>query len=156
MVKLVKMSPEEFDAFKTTSKESYKLDKMKASDLTEEEAEQIANDDFSRFLPNGYMSRDNFLFTLVSSQEIPVGYLWYVVTGAENNRKAFIADILIYEEFRGKGFGKATMLLLEEHVREQGLDSIGLHVFGFNQKAIRLYKSLDYQITDLVMAKNLK
>lgn len=90
------------------------------------------------------------------TQENPIGYLWYVIRGADNNKKAFIADILIYEEQRGKGLGKKAMLLLEEHVREQGLDSIGLHVFGFNQRATSLYKALDYQVTDLVMMKKLK
>lgn len=48
------------------------------------------------------------------------------------------------------------MLMLEEHVKNEGLESIGLHVFGFNQRAIELYKSLDYQITDLVMVKKIK
>lgn len=156
MIKFVEMTEEEFQKFEASSKENYKKDKIKANDLTEQEAEKIANDDFARFLPHGYTSKDNFLFTVIDSRENPVGYLWYVIRGAEDNRKAFIADILIYENYRGRGFGKKAMLLLEDHVKEQGLDSIGLHVFGFNERATSLYKSLDYQITDLVMVKKLK
>lgn len=156
MIKFVEMTEEEFQKFEASSKENYKKDKIKANDLTEQEAEKIANDDFARLLPDGYTSKDNFLFTIIDSLENPVGYLWYVIRGAEDNRKAFIADILIYEDYRGRGFGKKAMLLLEDHVKEQGLDSIGLHVFGFNERATSLYKSLDYQITDLVMVKKLK
>ena len=155
MIKFQQMTLEEFDKFKTISKENYKKSKIKANNLSAHEAEKIANDDFSRYLPNGYHSKDSFLYTLVTSKNEPVGYLWYVVRGNKKNRKAFIADILIYEKYRGKGLGKAAMLMLEEHVKNEGLESIGLHVFGFNQRAIDLYKSLDYEVTDLVMEKKL-
>jgi ribosomal protein S18 acetylase RimI-like enzyme len=155
MLELIKMTKEEFDKFLMTSKANYRQDKIRANSLSDEDAEKIANDDFDRFLPAGYLSKDNFLNMILDSGKNPVGYLWYLIRGAENNKKAFIADILIYKEYRGKGFGRETMLLLEERVKEQGLSSIGLHVFGFNETATKLYNSLNYQVTDLVMEKKL-
>lgn len=148
------MTKRDFETFIKISKSEYKKDKMRANGFTEEEANKIVAEDFERFLPNGFESEDNFFFKVLKN-ETQIGYLWYLIRGASNNRKAFIADILIYEEFRGKGFGKKTMLLLEEEVKRQDLKHIGLHVFGYNEKAIKLYQSLNYQTTDLVMEKEI-
>jgi ribosomal protein S18 acetylase RimI-like enzyme len=155
MLNLRKMSLEEFEKFEITSKQSYKQDKIRANGFTEVEAQKVADEGFLRLLPKGYNSEDTFLFMVENSENKAIGHLWYLVQGAENNRKAFIADILIFEEFQGKGLGKETMLLLEVEAKKQKLKSIGLHVFAFNERAIGLYKSLNYQITDLVMEKAL-
>jgi len=56
---------------------------------------------------------------------------------------------------RGKGYGKQTMLLIEEKARELGLKSIGLHVFGVNTVARNLYEGLGYEISSLNMQKQL-
>lgn len=150
------MSHDEFNEYKPQSLERYKIDKMRANSLTAEEAQKIAEDDFNRVLPNELQSKDNFLYTLLGEDETKVGVVWYCVRGAQNNRKAFIADIFIDEKERGHGYGKAAMLAVESQAREQGLRGIGLHVFGFNERAIGLYKSLGYETTDLVMEKELK
>jgi ribosomal protein S18 acetylase RimI-like enzyme len=155
MLKLRKMTETEFKAFAAQSQRLYIQNKMRANGLTQREAEEIAAADFARILPHGFLSKNNYLFTLVDSAEHDVGYTWYCVRGAENNRKAFICDIYVRESFRGRGFGRQAMTRIEEHAKAQGLKHIGLHVFGFNEVAISLYKSLGYQTTDLVMEKTL-
>jgi len=149
------MSEQEFDAFAIESKNRYINDKIKANGFTLEEAERVAEADFSRILPDGFQSIDNFLFTLINKDSHDVGYLWYCIRGASDNKKAFIADIMVREKFRGKGYGRKAMTLLESDVRSRGLKSIGLHVFGFNNVATKLYLSMGYQVTDLVMEKSL-
>ena len=149
------MTASEFGSFSTQSKTNYVNEKMKANGISEAEAQAVADADFARILPDGFHSKDNFLFTLVNENLADVGYLWYCIRGSPNNRKAFIADILVRENFRGKSYGRAAMLLLETHVSSQGLKHIGLHVFGFNDIAQKLYLSMGYQITDLVMEKSL-
>jgi ribosomal protein S18 acetylase RimI-like enzyme len=57
------------------------------------------------------------------------------------------------EKYRGRGYGKQAMLLIEEKARELGLKSIGLHVFGVNQAARNLYEAVGYEITSLNMKK---
>jgi hypothetical protein len=47
------------------------------------------------------------------------------------------------------------MLLLEEQVRALGLDQIALNVFGGNEVARSLYRSLDYAETAVWMRKRL-
>ena len=70
-------------------------------------------------------------------------------------RSGFIFDIFIEEKFRGKGYGKQAMLLIEEKARELKLKSIGLHVFASNRAARNLYESLGYQVSSLNMTKEL-
>jgi ribosomal protein S18 acetylase RimI-like enzyme len=93
--------------------------------------------------------------TSTSESAARVGFIWFCVRGAENNRKAFVADVIIEENFRGQGLGRQMMLALETEVRKLGLNHIGLHVFAFNTPAVNLYKSLGFEITDLSMEKKL-
>ena len=154
-MKLNPMSEQEYASWSERSRKSYADDKMKANSLTREEADKIAADDFKRLLPDGQVSKDNFLFTAHDETKNVLGYIWFTIRGAENNRKAFICDVVIEDLYRGQGYGTQIMELVEIEVRKQGLKRIGLHVFGFNETAINLYKKLGYLTTDLVMEKTL-
>lgn len=154
-MRLAAMTETDFNNWAARSKANYAKDKMRANSLTEAEANEMAETDFLRLLPDGLSSNDNFLFTMKSDDESVVGYLWFAAKGAQNNRKAFIFDIVVEAQHRGKGYGRRAMLLAEEEARKLGLVEIGLHVFGFNRPAINLYESLGYKTTDLVMAKKI-
>lgn len=153
-MQLVKMTSTDFDLWLARRKKAYALDKEKANKLTPKEAWDIAERDFASLLPEGLNSKDSFLYVM-KDRETSVGYLWFCIRGAEDNRKAFLYDIIVEEEHRGKKFGKKAMLLLEDEVKKLGLSEIGLHVFGYNETAIQLYRSLGYGVTDLVMSKTI-
>jgi ribosomal protein S18 acetylase RimI-like enzyme len=155
-MKLQNMSAAEYDFWSQRSRSSYAADKIKANGFTLEEAEKIAANDFNRLLPDGFSSKDNFLLALKDDSAEIHGFIWFCLRGAENNRKAYLCDIVIEENSRGRGFGRIAMQLLEKEVKKLGLKHIGLHVFGFNKVAIGLYESLGYEITDLVMEKSIK
>lgn len=154
-LKLVKMTPEDFDYWLARNKRDYAADKMRANRLTQEEADAIAERDTKRLLPDGLESVDNYLFTAVDEEQNKVGYMWFGARGPEDNRKAYLYDIVVEDAHQGKGCGRGIMNLLEEEVRGLGISEIGLHVFGFNTTAINLYQSLGYETTDLMMAKRL-
>ena len=71
------------------------------------------------------------------------------------SKSGFIYDVFIEERFRGKGYGKSLMLLLEEKARELGLKSLALHVFGSNHVARKPYESIGYEVTNVNMSKTL-
>jgi ribosomal protein S18 acetylase RimI-like enzyme len=148
------ISQTEYEFWKERSIHEYKLENMRANGLTEAEAEEKALGDFQRYLPNGMQSPDQYIFTMRDTQEL-IGYLWFCERGAPTNRKAYLLDIVIEEVYRGKGYGKKAMLLLEEKVKSLGLKHIGLHVFGHNHRAHELYKKLGYATTNIVMEKTL-
>lgn len=154
-MKISRMSDEEYLGWAPASRAAYAADKMRASGLTKAEAEKVAEEDFKRILPDGRDSQDNFLYTARNDEQTVVGFLWFCVRGANDNRRAFVCDILVKEPFRGRGYGKLLMLHAEKEASDLGLKRIGLHVFGFNETAIGLYQSLGYQTTDLVMEKTL-
>jgi Acetyltransferase (GNAT) family len=56
----------------------------------------------------------------------------------------WIYDVHIDEAERGRGYGKAAMVYAEEEARRRGLNRVGLMVFGGNEVARNLYRSLGY------------
>lgn len=154
-MKLVSMSQTDYDVWYPRCRKQYILDKMRANGLTEKEAEDTADKDFERLIPEGLATKDNYFFSMKMDDGTVVGYAWFIVQGSSANRKAFICDIVVEEEFRGKGFGRKAMTDLETEAKKLGLVEMGLHVFAFNHTAIGLYRSLGYQATDLVMSKRI-
>jgi ribosomal protein S18 acetylase RimI-like enzyme len=70
--------------------------------------------------------------------------------------EAYVFDVEILPEARGRGLGRATMLAAEEAARDQRADVVRLNVFGHNVPAIRLYESLGYSAASISMAKPLR
>jgi RimJ/RimL family protein N-acetyltransferase len=64
------------------------------------------------------------------------------------NRSASLARILVGPpELRGQGIGaQIVRLLLQEGFDELGLHRLALHVFTFNQPAIRCYKKVGFRV----------
>lgn len=150
MPKIRPMTETEFESWKVISKKNYAADKMRANNLTLEEAIAISEKSFNEHLSQGLKTPNHYLYVLENDQKI-LGHFWVRILKS----KAFIFDVGIKEEFQGKGFGREIMKLGEEKAKELGATSIGLHVFGFNDRAIKLYQSLNYQTTDLAMEKKL-
>ena len=67
----------------------------------------------------------------------------------------FIWDIWVEPERRGEGLGTAALQALEELARSQGVQKVGLHVFGWNVGARRLYARMGFVETDVSMEKRL-
>jgi GNAT superfamily N-acetyltransferase len=58
-------------------------------------------------------------------------------------------------EARGRGYGRAALEALHAWAREHGFERVGLHVFGSNEVARRLYLRTGYVETDVMMEKRL-
>lgn len=70
--------------------------------------------------------------------------------------RAFLYEIYIEERFRGKGLGRRAMELLEAEVRDEGLPGIDLNVWGGNDPARSLYRSLGFSERSVFMSKELE
>ena len=84
----------------------------------------------------------------------PVGTLWIGEAGGATG-EWWVWTVEIEESLRGRGLGRATMLLAEAEARLHGATRLGLNVFGPNRVARRLYESLGYEVTALQMSKSL-
>ena len=56
-----------------------------------------------------------------------------------------LRDIEIKKEFRGKGYGRESMNILELKIKEMNIFTIGLHVFWHNEIACSLYNKIGYK-----------
>jgi ribosomal protein S18 acetylase RimI-like enzyme len=65
----------------------------------------------------------------------------------------WVWSVALDEEHRGRGLGRAAMLLAEDEARRRGATEIGLNVFGFNDVALGLYRSLGYESVSVQMRK---
>ncbi|MGH2464711.1 MAG: GNAT family N-acetyltransferase [Candidatus Limnocylindrales bacterium] len=106
-------------------------------------------------LPDGQLTADHQFMSIVNEDGLTVGALWFAPDRGDAHRAIFIWDIVIGEEFRGRGYGRAALTALEPVVRALGYDEISLHVFGDNDVARSLYRSAGYVETNVSMVKRL-
>jgi ribosomal protein S18 acetylase RimI-like enzyme len=108
-------------------------------------------------LPDGLLTASQYLFSLRDEAlGTPVGSLWFGRREEGGEPTAFVFRIVIFEAFRRQGYGTQAMLALEEKVRQVGLSTISLHVFGHNHTARAMYEKLGYATTNVMMRKMLK
>jgi ribosomal protein S18 acetylase RimI-like enzyme len=150
------MTQDDFDEWKTRSIRDYADEKVKAGNWKLEEAPHLAEQTFASILPQGFSTKDHHFFSIrnASSGE-KVGIVWYAVNREGKRPFAYLWDFLIFEQYRRRGYASETLRLLEEKVREQGLDTISLHVFGHNHAAKQLYEKSGYLTTNIQMSKKI-
>lgn len=154
-VKLELMSTEDYKHFLEISIVDYAASHVKAGNWKEEESIEKSTNEFNQLLPHGIETPNQYLYTIVDVEKDSIlGYLWVNIS-EKSKEKAFIYQILIFEEFRGKGYGKQSLNALEEEMKKHNVTEIGLHVFGHNPTAIELYKKVGYDVTSLRMAKKI-
>ncbi len=154
MIKLTPMTQSEFDAFVEMSIPDYAAENVKAGYWSEDEALERSRKEFNQLLPQGLQSENHHLFTVYDG-ETAVGLIWLRANLDRPLKSGFIFQLWVDEKFRGKGYGRKTMQLIEEKARELGLQKLALHVFAYNSVARSLYESLGYESTSLNMAKSL-
>jgi ribosomal protein S18 acetylase RimI-like enzyme len=151
-VELKPISPEEYSSWSKSAQATYALEKEK-SGLTKQAAEEEAEKAFRTMLSDGPNTPDNFVYSVVEIASAKVvGTLWWQ---KREKNTAWVCDIILNEDARGKGYGRETMLLCQEAVKAQGIPTLGLHVFGHNEIAQNLYRSLGFSPTNIVMSKKL-
>ncbi|WP_330350322.1 GNAT family N-acetyltransferase [Streptomyces sp. NBC_00582] len=119
-----------------------------------EPARAKAHGDYARSLPQG-PATENTRISVLEHEGTPVGDLWLAFPGTLPGDKAFVYNVEVYEERRGRGHGRSLMLLAEAQTLAAGRRVLGLNVFAGNTPAERLYESLGYVTVGYSMYKNL-
>lgn len=70
----------------------------------------------------------------------------YVVAGVDKDGSGHIISIAVDPEYRGRGFGKSLMKLIESRLLKDGINKFKLEVSVSNYVAIRMYELLGYKI----------
>jgi ribosomal protein S18 acetylase RimI-like enzyme len=81
--------------------------------------------------------------------------MWLGKREQQGRRFFWVWDVFVAEEHRGRGVGRQAMELAEQEARRQGLSRIELNVFGGNDAARSLYRSVGYEEVAIQMGKEL-
>lgn len=139
------MAQSEYDAWYPHLVEGYGQSFVDAGLLSPEEARVRAEEQTAALLTEGLATPGHELVTLADHGE-PVGEIW-LRHGLEPG-VSFVFDVEVNDGQRGKGYGKALMIAGEAASLAAGSSRLGLHVFGHNTVARRLYEKIGYQIID--------
>lgn len=151
-ITLVLMEPSEFDEYKAVLIRDYARENIEAGYWDESDALERSRKSVEALLPEGVNTPNHYIYT-VRDESLRVGVIWMRATLDSPIKLGFIFDITLDENQRGKGYGRQTMLLIEDKARELGLSQMGLHVFAKNSVAQGLYEKLGYEIKSLNMTK---
>ena len=145
---------DEYPAWREEEIADYARDIAENGDTPPAAARRKAHDDLERVLPDGLATPGHAIYVLEQDGST-VGRLWLAERVMDNRRALFIYDIHVDPAWRGRGLGRAAMLLAEDEARTRGITRIELNVFGGNSVARRLYLSLGYVERAVLMAKDL-
>jgi diamine N-acetyltransferase len=83
---------------------------------------------------------------LILDEEIPVGYivLCFGYSLEWLGRDAFIDELYLREEYRGRGWGRRTMEFFEEVARMDGIRTLHLEVVQKNTAALEVYRRMGF------------
>lgn len=143
-VTVLPMTPERFTSFAAASEAAFADDLVASGRYSPEDAAVESHRQMVQELPDGIASAGQELF-VAEVDGVEVGVLWLGMRTRGGRPHAFVLDIEVGAEHRRRGYGRAMMLAAEREAVRLGAESIGLHVFGFNAAAIRLYESLGYR-----------
>ena len=153
-VRLRPITDEEFPAFVAESKAGYAHDIEVHGGQTRDAAQEKAEADFPAVLPLGLATPGHYIFVVEAGGE-SVGRLWLAERQLGGRRVLYVYDVSIDPGQQGRGYGRAAMRLAEDEARGLGIDRIELNVFGGNDVARGLYRSLGYVETSAQMGKDL-
>lgn len=154
--RLEPITEEVYEAWYSASVKEYAAAHARTGQMSPEEAEAMARREHGELLPDGPRSPNQYLYQIADSDSgTVVGIIWFAKRG-DGAPQAFVYALEVFPDHRRRGYARAAMLALEDEVRRLGLARVGLHVFGDNVPAIRLYESLGYATTNVLMKKDLE
>lgn len=154
MIELVPIAEDEYEDWLRQSAADYAANMVQVGNWPVSDAPRLMDQKVARMLPEGLASKDEYIFS-IKDQALGknVGVLWLSIMRDGPKPWAYLSDIMIYEEFRRKGYGEQAMHALEERARSLGLFKVDLHVFGHNHAAQALYEKMGYTVTSIIMFK---
>jgi len=148
-LRLRELTPEEITEVSAQIEWSYAEGMERYAGFARETARRKAAQDVPQILSKG----DSVLYAL-EHDGARVGHLWLGERELQTGRVLWIWDIFVDTEHRGRGLGKEAMGLVENEARTRGLARVELNVFGGNEVARNLYRSVGYSESAVTMAKD--
>ncbi len=133
----------DFLEFKERSINEYSQGLIRSEKNSESNALGEALKEYDAMLPQGIDTPNHHFNNITNEQRESIGYIWFEI----RSNDMFICEFLIYENHRGKGYGRQTLLELEQIAKTISVSIIRLHVFEYNTGLQKFYKNMGYEIT---------
>jgi GNAT superfamily N-acetyltransferase len=150
VIALRPLRPDEYDAWEAAHRSEYERGLVEHVGMAAERAKAKVERDVAHVLPDGLETAGTHIWA-VEDEGSAVGTVFVGI----RDGGAWLYDITIAEAERGKGYGRAAMTALEDELRTFGHATIGLNVWGNNEVARGLYRSLGWVEESVHMRKTL-
>ena len=95
----------------------------------------------------------------VNNQIVGFVSLWLKVRSEELDEEpseyAFISDLVVLPDYRGRGLGRALLNRAEQHARRHGATTLKLEVLAKNEQALTLYTRRGFSAYHMLLVKRL-
>ncbi len=150
------MTDDEYERWQVELAEAFVAEARAAGRSMPDDAVQRELEENATLLPERAATPRMLVVTAEDADGARVGRAWVSLDhprGAPDT--AFIYDIEVDEQHRGKGLGKQLLAAIERAVADAGIGSLELNVFGNNAPALSLYESAGFTVTSQQMRKPL-
>jgi len=148
MIRLEPMAEALIHDFVQSSVESFAQDQVRVGNWAQSEVAKNGEELLGELLPDG-PSTEGHVFLQIAEDRTghTVGRIWFSERDGGQEKVGFVCNIVVDEPYRGRGYGKAAMLRLEQRAAAMGL--VCLDVFAENRIATKLYERLGYQVMQM-------
>jgi ribosomal protein S18 acetylase RimI-like enzyme len=154
-IRLRPLRDSELPEFMAASRAEYVEGMIAHAQMPLEFARGKAEHDLREFVGATSIPKGHRLYWIEAEGE-RIGRLWF---GERRSRRvgrfAWLYEVEIDEPFRGRGYGRRAMELLENEVRALGISEVALNVWGGNEAARSLYRAQGYFERAVEMAKEI-
>ncbi|MFE2283678.1 GNAT family N-acetyltransferase [Streptomyces sp. NPDC059443] len=140
-----RLTEEEYPGWYAGEEAAYIADIVRAGALTPAQAKEKSDRDFALHLPQGYLTPGHAFYAMEADGQV-IGTGW--VNHGFLPSVTFGFSLEVYEEHRGKGYGRAAMAVGEWATRQGGDEAMMFNVFGGNEVAMSLYDSTGFTVLD--------
>lgn len=145
----------EFETWRRQVTDGYAAEIETLGDTPRRAARSKAKADMAAILPEGLETPGHWIFAIELGAG-RVGRLWLALRKMDGRQVMFVYDVEIDERHRGRGLGRAAMLQAESQAKARGISRMELNVFGGNDVARSLYRSLGYVERAVSMGKDIE
>jgi GNAT superfamily N-acetyltransferase len=139
------MTDAEYADWRAEMERGYAADIANSGSMTAEQGAASAAAQTDELLPNGLSTANHSFLCLCAGGEV-VATNWVAHHRAPG--MSWVYAVEVHEGHRGKGYGRAAMVLGERAALDAGDTHLALNVFGSNHVAISLYDAMGYRAYD--------
>jgi GNAT superfamily N-acetyltransferase len=139
------MTEAEFADWRAETVTGYASDMADSGTLSPDDALTASVAEMDHLLPDGLRTEQHsFLSLSAGGQVVATNWIYH----HRSPGVSWVYGVETHEGHRGKGYGRAAMIIGEQATLAAGDTHLGLNVFGHNTVAISMYENMGYRAYD--------